>query len=293
MPAFQGLQDFCQTFKLYQESPKVDSPVVGEFKVGVWPGLAAASFCPLVPEEIKALPLYAPCRSGQGGLEKVLGVGEHRLAYVVVQGDLPHTRRARAFSLPAPAQSPEARESEGDGWDGVHISRLGTPLRAAPCPAPSCTQGPCTAFLPHLPLYLSLWSTVPAPSYHSLPSSKQGSSWRALQSQLPTPTSTDTQGLFRVYPLPENPEAPKPPRQLSVLPKKEDFPQQCVVRVYVVRAINLQPQDYNGLVTSSPCPMPTSWLSQPRQLPYPALNLVSWSSLRLLTLSPPQGSVWC
>lgn len=30
---FKGLQDFCQTFKLYQEKPKVDSPVVGEFKV--------------------------------------------------------------------------------------------------------------------------------------------------------------------------------------------------------------------------------------------------------------------
>lgn len=35
VPAFQGLQDFCQTFKLYQEQPKSDSPVVGEFKVGV------------------------------------------------------------------------------------------------------------------------------------------------------------------------------------------------------------------------------------------------------------------
>lgn len=35
VPAFQGLQDFCQTFKLYQEIPKVDSPVVGEFKVYV------------------------------------------------------------------------------------------------------------------------------------------------------------------------------------------------------------------------------------------------------------------
>lgn len=33
VPAFQGLQDFCQTFKLYQEQPKSDSPVVGEFKV--------------------------------------------------------------------------------------------------------------------------------------------------------------------------------------------------------------------------------------------------------------------
>lgn len=32
VPGFQGLQDFCQTFKLYQEQPKADSPVVGEFK---------------------------------------------------------------------------------------------------------------------------------------------------------------------------------------------------------------------------------------------------------------------
>lgn len=32
VPGFQGLQDFCQTFKLYQEQPKEDSPVVGEFK---------------------------------------------------------------------------------------------------------------------------------------------------------------------------------------------------------------------------------------------------------------------
>lgn len=48
VPAFQGLQDFCQTFKLYQEQPKLDSPVVGEFKVCVHPSLAApVSLCPL------------------------------------------------------------------------------------------------------------------------------------------------------------------------------------------------------------------------------------------------------
>lgn len=35
VPAFKGLQDFCQTFKLYNEQPKSDSPVVGEFKVHV------------------------------------------------------------------------------------------------------------------------------------------------------------------------------------------------------------------------------------------------------------------
>lgn len=33
VPAFQGLQDFCQTFKLYKEQPKSYSTVVGEFKV--------------------------------------------------------------------------------------------------------------------------------------------------------------------------------------------------------------------------------------------------------------------
>lgn len=77
-------------------------------------------------------------------------------------------------------------------------------------------------------------------------------------SRLPTLISPKhTQGLFRVYPFPENPGAPQPPRQFLDWPHKEDFPQQCLVRVYVVRAINLQPQDYNGLVMSSPnlqCP---------------------------------------
>ena len=47
VPAFQGLQDFCQTFKLYQERPKLDSPVVGEFKVRV-PALPSCT-CHLVP----------------------------------------------------------------------------------------------------------------------------------------------------------------------------------------------------------------------------------------------------
>ncbi|XP_054441637.1 fer-1-like protein 5 [Pteronotus mesoamericanus] len=62
-----------------------------------------------------------------------------------------------------------------------------------------------------------------------------------------SPVVGEFKGLFRVYPFPENPEAPQPPRQFSLLPDKDDFPQQCLVRVYVVRAINLQPQDYSGL----------------------------------------------
>uniref|UniRef100_A0A8C4L2L3 C2 domain-containing protein n=1 Tax=Equus asinus asinus TaxID=83772 RepID=A0A8C4L2L3_EQUAS len=67
------------------------------------------------------------------------------------------------------------------------------------------------------------------------------------QPKLDSPVVGEFKGLFRVYPFPENPEAPKPPRQFMVWPQKEDFPQQCLVRVYVVRAINLQPQDLNGL----------------------------------------------
>nr|KAF6429354.1 fer-1 like family member 5 [Molossus molossus] len=62
-----------------------------------------------------------------------------------------------------------------------------------------------------------------------------------------SPVVGEFKGLFRVYPFPENPGAPPPPRQFLAWPNKEDFPQQCLVRVYVVRAINLQPQDYNGL----------------------------------------------
>lgn len=53
VPEFQGLQDFCQTFKLYQEQPKLDSPVVGEFKVRIYPSLAApVSLCPSVPRRL-------------------------------------------------------------------------------------------------------------------------------------------------------------------------------------------------------------------------------------------------
>eukprot|EP00069_Balaena_mysticetus_P010429 bmy_06888T0 len=76
--------------------------------------------------------------------------------------------------------------------------------------------------------------------------------------KLDSPVVGEFKGQFRVYPFPENPEAPKPPRQFLPWPKKEDFPQQCLVRVYVVRAVNLQPQDTNGLVTSSPEPQRAS-----------------------------------
>lgn len=50
---------------------------------------------------------------------------------------------------------------------------------------------------------------------------------------------------FRVYPLPQDPNVPPPPKVLSVLP--ENAPQVCIVRVYVIRATDLQPNDPSGL----------------------------------------------
>lgn len=50
------------------------------------------------------------------------------------------------------------------------------------------------------------------------------------------------------------------------------------MRVYVVRAINLQPQDYNGLVKNSTCPAQV-----PHTLPSPRL----WEPLQLPTHTTP------
>uniref|UniRef100_A0AAQ6IAP5 Myoferlin like n=1 Tax=Anabas testudineus TaxID=64144 RepID=A0AAQ6IAP5_ANATE len=52
-------------------------------------------------------------------------------------------------------------------------------------------------------------------------------------------------GSFKIYPLPDDPGVPAPPRQFTELP--ESGPKECLVRIYIVRCINLQPKDTNGL----------------------------------------------
>ncbi|XP_071371948.1 myoferlin isoform X1 [Centroberyx affinis] len=52
-------------------------------------------------------------------------------------------------------------------------------------------------------------------------------------------------GSFRIYPLSDDPGVPPPPRQFRELP--ESGPQECLVRIYVVRCIDLQPKDNNGM----------------------------------------------
>ncbi|XP_069849711.1 fer-1-like protein 5 [Dipodomys merriami] len=67
------------------------------------------------------------------------------------------------------------------------------------------------------------------------------------QPKADSPVVGEFKGLFCIYPFPENPAEPKPPRQFMTWSDTEDFPQLCLVRVYVIRGINLQPQDFNGL----------------------------------------------
>ncbi|XP_056326124.1 myoferlin isoform X4 [Danio aesculapii] len=51
-------------------------------------------------------------------------------------------------------------------------------------------------------------------------------------------------GSFMVYPLPDDPSVLPPPRQFRELP--DSVSQECVVRIYVVQGIDLQPKDNNG-----------------------------------------------
>ncbi|XP_075458023.1 myoferlin-like isoform X3 [Ascaphus truei] len=55
----------------------------------------------------------------------------------------------------------------------------------------------------------------------------------------------EVKASFRIYPLPEDPKVPIPPAYFQHIP--ESCPQECLVRVYIVRALDLLPCDRNGL----------------------------------------------
>ncbi|XP_030058885.1 myoferlin isoform X1 [Microcaecilia unicolor] len=52
-------------------------------------------------------------------------------------------------------------------------------------------------------------------------------------------------GSFRIYPLSDDPNVAPPPRQFRELP--DSGPQECIVRIYIIRGLDLQPKDNNGL----------------------------------------------
>ncbi|XP_064630282.1 myoferlin-like isoform X1 [Lineus longissimus] len=52
-------------------------------------------------------------------------------------------------------------------------------------------------------------------------------------------------GSFRVYPLPGDPNSPMPGKHFSNLP--DSAPVECLVRVYIIDALELQPNDPSGL----------------------------------------------
>uniref|UniRef100_A0A8C3IJY9 Dysferlin n=1 Tax=Chrysemys picta bellii TaxID=8478 RepID=A0A8C3IJY9_CHRPI len=51
-------------------------------------------------------------------------------------------------------------------------------------------------------------------------------------------------GSFKMYSLPDDPRVPVPPRQFHQLPAKGS--QECLIRIYIIRAFDLQPKDSNG-----------------------------------------------
>uniref|UniRef100_A0A7N6BP04 C2 domain-containing protein n=1 Tax=Anabas testudineus TaxID=64144 RepID=A0A7N6BP04_ANATE len=51
-------------------------------------------------------------------------------------------------------------------------------------------------------------------------------------------------GMFKIYPLPDDPSASAPPRQFRMLPPNGI--EECLVRVYIIQAQGLQPKDANG-----------------------------------------------
>ncbi|NWT77120.1 MYOF protein, partial [Prunella himalayana] len=156
---------------------------------------------------------------------------------------MPGTARAISAHLRCPLSHP------------CHIPGVPSPSQlslALSLPHPRCPQpySSCPQPVPAVP------SLIPA-----VPLSLRGASFRA---RLPQPLQTlvfpdpghspgqdgsghrgVSQGLFCIYPVPEEAGAAPAPRCFQRLPPR--LPQPCLVRVYVVRAFELSPRDVTGL----------------------------------------------
>ncbi|NWS46827.1 MYOF protein, partial [Probosciger aterrimus] len=169
----------------------------------------------------------------------VRGLGQHR-------GQLPGRPGPRHGSVPVPVpvptspRSPQAHEEgegeEDDDWWSKFYAALGDKAKSR--------RGTSRD---RLKIYSCELEAVPEfeglqDFCRSFPLFPPGAA--AAGGEDPQPVA-EFKGLFHVYPLPEDPAEPPPPRRFQDLPPSQ--PQRCLVRVYIVRAFDLPPRDRNGL----------------------------------------------
>uniref|UniRef100_K7G595 C2 domain-containing protein n=1 Tax=Pelodiscus sinensis TaxID=13735 RepID=K7G595_PELSI len=149
----------------------------------------------------------------------------------------PLPRMAHAAPPPFAPQEEEEEEERGDWWTKFYAA-TGELAKS---------RGDLQTGLGHLKVYSCELEAVP--EFQGLQDFCQ--TFKLYRGRVREEASEDPlvvgefKGSFQIYPLPEDPSSPAPPRQFQQLP--ESHPQKCLVRVYIVRAFNLPPKDRNGL----------------------------------------------
>uniref|UniRef100_A0A8V0Z7V5 C2 domain-containing protein n=1 Tax=Gallus gallus TaxID=9031 RepID=A0A8V0Z7V5_CHICK len=151
---------------------------------------------------------------------------------VPVPGPNPGTTLSPPLLVPAPSLE-EEDEEEGDWWSKFYMAMGDTAKSHRRTHRDSLKVYGCE--LEAVPQFEGLQDFCQTfPLYQ--PGGHQGDD--------PVPVG-EFKGLFCLYPLPEDPGVPPPPRHFQELPPSQ--PQQCLVRVYIVRALDLSPRDRNGM----------------------------------------------
>nr|XP_038027827.1 fer-1-like protein 5 [Anas platyrhynchos] len=140
-----------------------------------------------------------------------------------------------AFLLPLAAEREEEDEDEGDWWSKFYAAMGDTAKSHRGTHRDSLKVYSCE--LEAVPEFEGLQDFC-----QTFPLYQPGGPLGAGEDPVPV---GEFKGLFRLYPLPEDPGVPPPPRHFQELPPSQ--PQQCLVRVYIVRAFDLSPRDRNGL----------------------------------------------